>query len=160
MVSLTNGRQKFLDEDGYLVKRGPKGELEQWKKEDSKKGYTIHAFSVASEGYDKPIQLLIGIPRKKCIDPEAEEQEKREWDLSAFEHELQRFQRILPELMKTYPHQFVALLNGEVVDYDKDELELAKRVYSKYKSEFVLVREVKTEVPVIFALESPEGVVR
>lgn len=86
------------------------------------------------------------------------EGEKFDADISAFERELEKFHNLLPNLMKTHLHQFVAILNGKVVDFDKDLFELAKRVYKKYPDEYVLIREVREELPEVFAMESPEGV--
>ena len=86
------------------------------------------------------------------------EEEKFDADIFAFECELEKFHNLLPNLMKTHLHQFVAILNGKVVDFDKDLFELAKRVYKKYPDEYVLIREVREELPEVFAMESPEGV--
>ena len=122
------------------------------------KEYELHAFSIRAKGYDRPIQVAIGIPRKKRIDPEVEPPEEGSQKLSAFERELERFRKILPELKKTHLHEFVAVLNGQVVDHDKNEIELAKRIYRSYRGRFVLIREVKEESPVTYYLESPEGI--
>ncbi len=75
-----------------------------------------------------------------------------------FQRELSAFRRMLPTLMRTCPGEFVAVLNGDVVDRDKDEFELAERICNNYTNQFVLIREVKEEILDTVALESPEGV--
>lgn len=132
------------------------------KKQDVKKdifgeGYKAYTISIGDEAYDRPIKLAIGIPVKK-IDPEMEKSEKPDTSLLAFKKELDKFNQMLPTLMKTYPAEFVAILNGEIVGHHTDELQLAKQIYKRYPAKFVLVREVKSEAPVTVALESPEGV--
>lgn len=165
-TDFTNRRKRILDEapvESDLFKAflapGLKG-AKEIKGPVFGKGYAIHAYSITSEGYDKPIRVAIGIPLKKSIDPEVEMRREDDQNLLAFEHELEKFQIMLPKLMKTHTDKFVAILNGAVVDHDKDELKLTKRIYSNYPNQFVLVREVKEAVRVTFALESPEGVGR
>jgi len=165
LTDLTNGKRDISDnkivESGLfkaLLGAGLK-RAKEIKENVFGKGYAIHASSISIEGYDKPIQVVIGIPLKKSIDPEVEERVDENQNLLAFKRELEKFQTMLPELMETYPNEFVAILNGEVVGRDKDELELAKKIYKKYLTQFVFIRQVKEELPVTFALESPEGVV-
>ncbi len=51
--------------------------------------------------------------------------------LSKGEREYHAFLRLLPELLKTHRGQHVAIHNEQVVDFDKDEIALIKRVHAK-----------------------------
>jgi len=156
----TKERSQELDENA-LIKELLDGILKGCQKTSPEifgKGYEFHAFSINAKNYSRPVEIAIGIPVDKGIDPEVEDKEIDE-DLLAFNRELERFRKILPELMKTYLYEFVAVLSGKVVDHDKNEFELAKRIYRDYSSEIVLIRQVKEEIAAIYHLESPEGIV-
>jgi len=161
LLDLNRGITEILTNDSVLksISTGGINKVEDISEDVFGKGYETYKISLGAEAYDKPIKIAIGIPRKS-IDPEMEKRPTPDTKIYDFERELEKFQRMLPNLMKTYPDEFVAIINGVVIDHDKDELKLAKRVYSKYKNEFVLVREVREQLPEIFALESPEGIVR
>jgi seryl-tRNA synthetase len=115
-------------------------------------------FHIYSHNYLEDSVESLKEDRITLVTRHSSEGEKFDTDISAFEHELEKFQNLLPDLMKTHLYQFVAILNGTVVDHDEDEFRLVKRLYRKYPNDYVLIREVKKEPPVIFALESPEGV--
>jgi hypothetical protein len=70
--------------------------------------------------------------------------------------EREAFQRLLPELLKTRPGQFVAIHDGRVVDSDSDEVALASRVIAQ-QYDPVYIQEVR-EAPHIYDLPSPESV--
>jgi len=59
-----------------------------------------------------------------------------------FLREAQAFEALLPTLLKTRPGRFVAVYKGEVIDEDEDEFELAERIETSHRSDFVLVRRV------------------
>jgi len=77
---------------------------------------------------------------------------------SSFERELSAFNAYLPDLLRSYPGQFVAIHNGEVVDKDPVRFRLSKRVRDAYGDTFVLVREVVATAPRTVHVDSPEGV--
>jgi hypothetical protein len=52
-------------------------------------------------------------------------------DLNKGEYEHQAFLRMLPELLKTHCGQYVAVHDGQVVDTDRDDIVLIKRVHAK-----------------------------
>lgn len=62
------------------------------------------------------------------------------------DREMANFQRLLPGLLLTHKNQFVAVSEGQVLDNDFDELELAERVLKKHKGKFVLIHKVE-EIP-------------
>lgn len=71
-----------------------------------------------------------------------------------FEREYAAFLRLKSELLKTHRGLFVAVHNGQVVDSDTDNLELAKRIYAKQWSPVCI--DLVNEEPRIADLPSPE----
>lgn len=57
------------------------------------------------------------------------------------------FEAMHAELWARYPHQFVAVVNDEVVDRDEDEVALLKRRRQHYPNQVVLLKPI-TENPV------------
>jgi hypothetical protein len=62
------------------------------------------------------------------------------------------FDAMLPELLRHYPNEFVAVVQQQVVDHDHDEVALAKRVHERYPDPVILIRPVldQPEPPLIF----------
>lgn len=75
--------------------------------------------------------------------------------LAAFEREMAAFRLELPTLLQSRKGWFVAFRQGCRIDEDRDEFALARRVDSKFKSEFVLVTRVG-ETSDTAVLDSPE----
>jgi len=73
-----------------------------------------------------------------------------------WEREVAAFGRLLPGLLSSIPGMYVAVHDGQVVDRDGDDFELAKRIGLKYGAEFVLIRRVSDEEEGICYLDSPE----
>jgi hypothetical protein len=65
------------------------------------------------------------------------------------------FERLLPELLKAMPGRYVAVLDGKVIDQDKNEIALAERVIVDNPERFVLIRQVSSE-PCVEYFDSPE----
>ena len=61
------------------------------------------------------------------------------------------------ELWEKYPHQYVAIFQGEVVDHDQDELALLKRRNEKYPDDIVLIRQVLQEPERTIVICSPRS---
>jgi len=59
-------------------------------------------------------------------------EEQRRKDLEAFERELEAFERLKPELLRTHRGQCVAILNGQVVESGSDKIEVLDRVYERF----------------------------
>ena len=57
------------------------------------------------------------------------------------------FQRLHPELVQRYLGEFVAVLEGKVIDHDIDQVALYKRIRQRYPKQFVLISPV-TKNPV------------
>jgi hypothetical protein len=76
---------------------------------------------------------------------------------AALLQEKQRFELLKPALLRTHLGQFVAIKNGQVVDADRDQIEVARRVRQKYPDVPVLIIEV-AETPRVFHMRSPRRV--
>ncbi|HID87820.1 MAG TPA: hypothetical protein EYP55_10670 [Anaerolineae bacterium] len=76
-------------------------------------------------------------------------------ELEQFERDRIAFERMREELLKTHRGQFVAILDGEVVDADPDQGELARRVYARFGYRPIYMDEVR-EKPRIYEFPSPE----
>lgn len=66
-------------------------------------------------------------------------------DFAAFQKEHTAFRRRLPRLLNKYAGQYVAFLDGRVVDHDARHWPLAARVSQKYPDRFVLVIPVRPD---------------
>ena len=55
------------------------------------------------------------------------------------------FERLLPELLSTIPGRYMAMLDGKVIDQDKNEFTLAERISGRCLERFVLIRRVSRE---------------
>lgn len=53
------------------------------------------------------------------------------------------------KLREQYPDAYVAIYQGNMVDYDTSELELYKRIEEKYPHEVVLIRQVLPEAEML-----------
>ncbi len=65
------------------------------------------------------------------------------------------FEQMKPELLKTRKGKFVAIHNGELVDFDDDENTLTERVYGKFGYQTILMTEV-TETERVYHVNSPK----
>jgi ferric iron reductase protein FhuF len=80
--------------------------------------------------------------------------DRLEWD--KLQYELDAFQSQLPTLMATYPDQYVAVHEGQVIDHDPDLRTLHSRVYARMGDIPVLLqRVVATPAPEIL-VRSPK----
>jgi prevent-host-death family protein len=64
-------------------------------------------------------------------------------------------ERMKPALLRKYAEQFVAILDGQVVDADADKRALAKRVYARWGYRTLLLTQVGTK-PRVIHFDSPE----
>lgn len=67
------------------------------------------------------------------------------------------FRRKLPQLMRRYAGQFVALYCGRVVGHDADDEDLARRMFEKLGDVPFYIGKVDTE-PTVYEVPSPEMV--
>jgi PHD/YefM family antitoxin component YafN of YafNO toxin-antitoxin module len=86
-----------------------------------------------------------------------QESDERCQQLSALQKERDAFHQLRGQLLKTHLGQFVAILNGQVVDSDVDNCELARRVYDKFGYVPIYIQRVE-EKPTVYDIPSPEVV--
>jgi hypothetical protein len=72
--------------------------------------------------------------------------------LAAEEH---AFRRKLPQLMRRYAGQFVALYRGRIAGHDADDEQLARRMFEKLGDVPFYIGKVDKE-PTVYELPSPE----
>lgn len=64
-----------------------------------------------------------------------------------FEKEIEAYLLMEQELLRNpkYANKYVAIHNGQIVDFDSDRVALADRVYAKYGYIPILIKKVETE---------------
>ncbi len=65
------------------------------------------------------------------------------------------FQRLHPELVKRYLGEYVAVLDGQVIDHDRDQVALYKRIRQRYPDQFVLISPVTKNPVEEYVFRSP-----
>ncbi len=60
-----------------------------------------------------------------------------------------------PLLWERYAGEHVAIFGEELVDHDGDGIALSQRIYERYPSEFVLIRQVEAEPERVLHFRSP-----
>ncbi|MDH7485731.1 MAG: hypothetical protein QHJ81_05580 [Anaerolineae bacterium] len=78
--------------------------------------------------------------------------------LNALQKERAAFLRLKEQLLRTHSGQFVAILNGEIIDSDTDDRALTRRVYAEHGYVPIYIDEVTKEPPLRRIL-SPKRVV-
>ncbi len=76
----------------------------------------------------------------------------------AMQREVAAFEVMHPSLWKQYPHQYVAIYQGAVIDHDIDQLALLQRVDEGYPEAVVLIRQVLPQLPKTLTFRSPRFV--
>jgi hypothetical protein len=71
------------------------------------------------------------------------------------EREQEAFKAMLPELLKKYESQYVAVHNGQVVDHDTDKINLVTRIEQSLPNEVVLIKQVTSKPDRIIHMRSP-----
>lgn len=71
------------------------------------------------------------------------------------ERERDAFLRLKPKLLEKYEGKWVAILNGEVIDFGENGSELAGKVYQKYGYRPIYIDKVERK-PKIFKIPSPK----
>lgn len=65
----------------------------------------------------------------------------------AFEREVAAFKALMPELLKQYPGQYVAIYQGQVAGHGDNRLALVKEVYNQFGEVPCYVEKVTSEPP-------------
>lgn len=94
-------------------------------------------------------------PEVKKIIKGQKKQKMVELSPAPLELEQQAFLQKLPQLMRRYKGQFVALYQGHVVGYSANDEELAQRMFEKLGDVPFYITKVEKE-PTVYQLPSPE----
>jgi hypothetical protein len=76
----------------------------------------------------------------------------------AVDREEAAFKRLHPTLRERYLGQYVAIYQGELIDYDSDQVALFLRIQEKHPDEFVWIAPVGEEPEENYVLRSPRFV--
>jgi len=68
--------------------------------------------------------------------------------------EIEAFRVMHSQLLAQYPNQYVAIYQGQLVDYDANQLALFLRVDKQYPNEVVLIRQVLPEIDPVYTVHS------
>lgn len=101
---------------------------------------------VILEKEGRPVAALIPMAEYDAFQAWREEEKSRqelEAEQAAIEREHLAFQRMLPELLKQYAGQIVAIHNGQVVEVGQDQIEVWERAREKLPGAPVYVQVVQ-----------------
>lgn len=112
---------------------------------------------VIIEREGQPLAAIIPIEKYREFVAWQESRTERHRQLSALQKEREAFHQLRDQLLKTHRGQFVAVLDGQVVDSDADNCELARRVYNKFGYVPIYIQRVE-EKPTVYEIPSPEVV--
>lgn len=104
----------------------------------------------ASQETSQPIDEIVANAIRQVF-PELDTHEDR----SAMQAEVAAFEALHAQLWHQYPHQFVAIYHGDVVDHDVDEVALIQRLDKEYADKTILVRQVRSKLPEVLSFRSP-----
>ena len=71
------------------------------------------------------------------------------------EREQEAYRTMLPKLLDQYESQYVAIHNGEVIDYDPDKIALVGRIHHSLPDAVVLIKKVTTNPDQVIHMRSP-----
>ena len=74
------------------------------------------------------------------------------------ERETLSFRALHVELMATYPGEYVAIHQGQVIDHAPKLAEIYLRIDEKYPDEIILLKQVQPEIERAFTVRSPRVV--
>ena len=84
-----------------------------------------------------------------------ESQDVDDQEKVAMDREEAAYLRLHPSLLENYQGQYVAIYGGELIDHDKDQVELYLRVKSSYPDKFVWIAPVCPEPEETYITRSP-----
>jgi len=74
------------------------------------------------------------------------------------QREIAAFEAMHPTLWQQYPHYYVAIHQGKVIDHDLNQLHLLERIDQAYPQSVVLIRQIESQLPKILRFRSPRWV--
>ncbi|MBI2906307.1 MAG: hypothetical protein HYX92_01485 [Chloroflexi bacterium] len=80
-------------------------------------------------------------------------------ELQEFEEALEYFREHRDEIISRYEGNYVAILNGEIVDSDQERVRLAERVYKRFGYRHLYMPYAGTDGPPQKRINSPKRIV-
>jgi hypothetical protein len=71
------------------------------------------------------------------------------------EEEQAAFANMLPDLLRQYKEQYVAVYQGKVIDHDQDQMALAVRIQTDHPDKIILIKKVTAEPDKVLYSRSP-----
>lgn len=71
------------------------------------------------------------------------------------EQEVAAFEAMHTDLWAQYPYEYVAVYGGQIIDHDKDQLALLKRVKEQLPTSIVMIDQVLPTIPPPLRIRSP-----
>lgn len=106
-----------------------------------------------SELLDLAIErYLTDEPPLRDVEREETKQDER---LKQIEREQKAYEAQHNHLLETYPGQYIAMRQGQMVDHDMDRTRLGQRVRSRYGNETILITPVRREARQTIVVRSP-----
>lgn len=79
---------------------------------------------------------------------------------AAIAQEKQAYLRLHSQLWESYPGQYVAIADGQLVYHDVDKVALYTRIEQRYLNQFVLMRRIEREPERLLQFRSPRFIER
>jgi len=121
---------------------------------ESSAGYTAEIERVKATGEPlvieddgKPLLIVLPYAEYDALIRQKQQERRKEY-MEAFERERAAFEKLKPQLLETHAGQYIAIHDGQVVDSDASDTELAKRVLPRYPNQAVYIQLAQKELPV------------
>ena len=76
---------------------------------------------------------------------------------ASFRLDVATFQQQLPQLLQEFPNQYVAILDGQIVDHEGNWKGLAESVQRRFPGKFVFIERVVPKEKVFVDMDTLEG---
>ncbi|MBM4459724.1 MAG: hypothetical protein FJ011_18510 [Chloroflexi bacterium] len=83
------------------------------------------------------------------------EGDQEDAELGEIEQEQRAYEARHSQLLEAYPGQYIAMLNGCVVDHDADRVALGRRIRTRYGNRSVLITPVRQEARQTIVIRRP-----
>ena len=103
----------------------------------------------------RPVDTVIAELLDEALPPAEEAAIPSEADEAAITREMEAYVALHPSLKANYLGQYVAILDGQLVDHDGDPSALYQRIVARYGDRFVWLTAVEEEALTTLVFRSP-----
>lgn len=107
---------------------------------------------LASKKEQAVSDLVNEVVEQAFVEPEAPAHPKR----AQMQKEVEAYKKLHPELVKSYLGQYVAIFDGQLIDFDSNPETLFMRVNESHPNKIVLQRRVQEEAETTIHFRSPK----